>query len=711
MQDQMFGDYRVVKQLGSGTLGNLFLAEHRFIKKHFALKVLPPELSQDTGLIQRFEEEVVRLSQLDHPHLVKIHTVSYAEGVYFLVTDCVVDSLGETTNLAQYMSGRQERLREEELLSVMRQIAGALDYAHKEGAVHRGLKLNNILIGKAQRGIDVFISDLGLSKIVSTGKVVARAFKTVAEALSLVPAEEGFDGRYVPSPIDAEKQTKLSHSFLQSYAFLAPEQKRFEQVGVQADTYAFGVLIYYLITGFFPEGIFMLPSEIAPEYHHDWDNIVTQCLNFDPKRRPTQLLSLLDKKRVHLQPVIAPVAQPQVEIKIRPQPEIEPMQEASSLELISQAPLRTINPHATLREETVLRPFIQRAVQIPTSVVQTPTSAVQMPVSATQPSPVSEVHAPVPEFAAVAAERQEVAIGATPSINVAPSISFVDVHELPVAAPPAAAEGNYAQQLNAMLNRDPVITQYQPEKKETKTIEPLQTEMVVIRGGLFIRGSDIGNRDEMPCHKIELESFAIDIHPVTNEQFIRFLEYVGSEKDQSYNDLIRLKDSRVSRSGGRLSIEPGYMKHPVVGVTWYGAVNYAKWAGKRLPYESEWEIAARGGLENFMYPKGAQIEKSQANFFSSDTTPVMSYVPNGYGLYDMVGNVYEWCHDWYGYNYYEISASEPHNPKGPLQGVYRVLRGGCWKSLQEDMRCSHRHRNNPGTMNSTYGFRCAADVR
>lgn len=149
----------------------------------------------------------------------------------------------------------------------------------------------------------------------------------------------------------------------------------------------------------------------------------------------------------------------------------------------------------------------------------------------------------------------------------------------------------------------------------------------------------------------------------------------------------------------------------MVGVTWYGAVAYAKWVGKRLPTEAEWEIAASSAQESMRYPMGETIEKTQANFFSSDTTAVMSYAANTLGLFDMAGNVYEWVQDWYGYNYFETSVQEPDNPPGPVQGVYRVLRGGCWKSLQEDLRCSKRNRNNPGTVNSTYGFRCAADVQ
>jgi formylglycine-generating enzyme required for sulfatase activity/tRNA A-37 threonylcarbamoyl transferase component Bud32 len=654
VQEQILGDYKIVKQIGAGALGNVLLAEHRFIKKHYVLKVLPRELSQERGFIERFEQEVAKLALLEHPHIVKIHTVSFAEGLYFLVSDCIVDSIGETTNLAQYMSGRKERLREEELLSVMRQVADALDYAHLKGQViHRALKLNNILIGKGSAGIDVYISDFGLATIISPGKVVMRSFKVMAEALGALPVEEKVEEHYLPTPVDGEKLTKLSHSFLQSYAFLAPEQKRCEQVGVQADTYAFGILAYYLIAGHFPEGYFAMPSEIAPEYHYDWDRLICQCLNQDPQRRPTQLLTFLENNGERLVP--------RSSVEVSP-PLAETKQIASAIEHLKGGMLRPPPPQQVDKEEPPLKPIIHRTME--------------------------KIPEPLPAQATV------------PAAAVVENKESVPHHE-----------ENYAEQLSALLNREPIVTQYHPERKETREIEPIQTEMAVMRGGQFFRGSNSGSRDEMPRHKISLDSFAIDIHPVTNEQFVRFLEYMGGEKDQNYNDLIRLKDSRISRSGGKLSIESGYAKHPVVGVTWYGAVGYAKWAGKRLPTEAEWEVAVRGGFENYTYPLGEQIEKSQANFFSSDTTPVMSYAPNGYGLYDMVGNVYEWCQDWYGYNYYETTAQEPKNPKGPLQGVYRVLRGGCWKSLQEDMRCSHRHRNNPGTVNSTYGFRCAADVQ
>lgn len=255
-----------------------------------------------------------------------------------------------------------------------------------------------------------------------------------------------------------------------------------------------------------------------------------------------------------------------------------------------------------------------------------------------------------------------------------------------------------------------LVSEYIPEKTMNRAIEPLPTESVAIQQGYYFRGSVTGCRDESPRHEVKVDAFKMDIHPVTNEQFVRFLESLGGEKDAQNHDVIRLKDARIKRVGGKFQIERGYNRHPVVGVTWYGAVAYAKWVGKRLPTEAEWEIACLGGNSGATYSTGETIEKSQANFFSSDTTAVMSYPSNQYGLYDMAGNVYEWCADWYDYSYYDVSIQEPDNPKGPLQGVYRVLRGGCWKSLKEDLRCAKRHRNNPGATDGTYGFRCAQDV-
>lgn len=625
---RLLGDYSLIKQIGNGSLGTVYLAEHLFMKKQYILKVLPEELAMDRSFIQRFEEEVGALAALDHPNIVKIHNVSFSHGQYFLVTDCVVDSLGETTNLAQHIMSRTQRFGEEELYHVLLQIADALDYAHSKkigskGAVHRGIKLNNILVGQDKNRIGVYLSDFGLSKIIGIGAVLTRTYKMVAEALgvsaAVVGVKIGQDG-YPSPPIENQKLLPLHASFLQNYAFLAPEQKRLDStrnVEGKADVFAFGVLTYFLLTGEFPEGCFDPPSLHRGDLTCDWDSLVEECLRPDPERRPELLIPLLGG--------------------------------------IHKLKSNSIN-------ETMPVPM---SLQPPPSISLEPAEEVQPEISQLRPV----IHHTTLEL---------------PQVDLDPLAIF--------------------QQESGG------VKQYIPEHRETKNIKPLQTEMVVIQGGEFWRGSNDGNRDEMPRHKIILPSFAIDKHPVTNEQFLRFLEVMGGEKDSNHQDIIRLKLSRIKRNGGKLSIESGYGKHPVVGVTWYGAVGYAKWVGKRLPTEAEWEVACRGGIENNFYPTGEDIEKTQANFFSSDTIAVMSYAANNYGLYDMAGNVYEWCHDWYGYNYYETSVQEPESPLGPWQGVYRVLRGGCWKSLKEDLRCSRRHRNNPGTVNGTYGFRCAADV-
>lgn len=689
MEARVLGDYNVIKPIGQGSLGVVFLAEHRFMKRQYVLKVLPEELASDRGFIQRFEEEVGKLASLDHPNIVKIHNISYDQGQYFLVTDCIVDDFGETTNLAQYLLSRGKRIEEEELFRMLRQIAEALDYAHQkkinhQNLVHRNLKPNNILIGKGRGAIDLYISDFGLSKIIGPGAVLTRTYKAVADALGISGVLNGTKGsqEYYPTPpIDSLKLTPLHTSFLQNYAFLAPEQKRLDggqPVDAKVDVFAFGVLTYFLLMGELPEGIFEMPSQRG-QYKWNWDHLLHLCLQNYSSKRPDLLVEVLESIR-KTERFIALSKQ---EHQSTAEQAISHVAEPCTI----HEPLET----SSLVDEKQNIYFTELAVTVPDQ------EEMLVERSEEKIEPVVQAGLKASFFVESVPQSKPAEKGA---MVLRPVILGPQLERPQCDPDPAAA-----------FRVDQTVKVYQPEKKEIPDIFPLLTDMVVIKGGVFFRGSSDGNRDETPRHQITLSSFAIDIHPVTNEQFVRFLEAMGGEKDTNHHDIIRMRDSRIKRTGGKLSIESGYAKHPVVGVTWYGSIAYARWVGKRLPTEAEWEVAARGSRENSLFPTGEDIEKTQANFFSSDTTSVMSYAPNGYGLYDMAGNVYEWCYDWYGYNYYEMSVQEPDNPKGPLQGVYRVLRGGCWKSLKEDLRCSRRHRNNPGTVNGTYGFRCAADVQ
>ena len=649
MDKSTLGDYAIIKRLGQGTLGSVYLAEHRFIKKQYVLKVLPEELATDRNFIQRFEKEIAALASLEHPHIVKVHNVGFAEGYYFLVTDCIVDCFGETTNLTQYLSINKQSLNENEILELITQVASALSYIHKKQwngtLAHRGLKLNNILIGKGERGFHIALSDVGLSHIVGEGAILTRMYKNLADVLSLDLSYSVFakpnDERYITGPLETNKLSKLHASFLQTYAFLAPEQKIFREkpVGPAADAYAFGVLTYFLLMHCFPEGYFPLPSKAYADFRLNWDHLIRECLHPDPMKRPPCLLQLIDNL-------------------------IKPSTESKSTQYIEQEEAIIDWNEGMTSRETNTATMLKKEEQISSSseIITTVTNIIKE----NQPKPI---------------------------------LNPQEISRPDYSADPAAA-----------FQFESVVARYVPKEKEYKDVKPLHSEMAIIKGGEYFHGSNEGGRDERPRHKVKIRGFALDIHPVTNEQFVLFLEVMGGEKDANNQDIIRLRESRIKRYSGKLIIESGYSKHPIIGVTWYGAIAYAKWLGKRLPTEAEWEIAACGGESEYLYPTGNDIERTQANFFSTDTTPVMSYPPQENGLYDMAGNVYEWCQDWYDYNYYEVSEQEPENPTGPLQGVYRVLRGGCWKSLQEDLRCSHRHRNNPGIVNRTYGFRCAADL-
>ena len=243
--------------------------------------------------------------------------------------------------------------------------------------------------------------------------------------------------------------------------------------------------------------------------------------------------------------------------------------------------------------------------------------------------------------------------------------------------------------------------------------------MVLIPAGEFQMGSNDGDNDEKPVHTVYVDAFYMDKYEVTNAQYKRFVDANPEWRKDRINK--RFHNGSYLKLWNGNNYPAGEADHPVVDVSWYAAMAYAEWAGKRLPTEAEWEKAARGGLKGQKYPWGNAIDANKANYGRNvgDTTPVGSYAANGYGLYDMAGNVWEWCLDEYDKSFY--SGSPVRNPiagadiTDVIQNYTnvkssRILRGGSWYGTLQIVRVANRFNNTPSYTLFNFGFRCARAV-
>uniref|UniRef100_A0A8D2Q0M1 Formylglycine-generating enzyme n=2 Tax=Zosterops lateralis melanops TaxID=1220523 RepID=A0A8D2Q0M1_ZOSLA len=279
--------------------------------------------------------------------------------------------------------------------------------------------------------------------------------------------------------------------------------------------------------------------------------------------------------------------------------------------------------------------------------------------------------------------------------------------------------------------------------------------MVAIPGGVFTMGTqepEIQQDGEGPARRVHINSFYMDQYEVSNQDFERFVSSTGyiteAEKfgdsfvfEGMLSEAVKadihqavaaapwwlpVKGASWKHPEGPDSSISSRMDHPVLHVSWNDAVAFCTWAGKRLPTEAEWEYSCRGGLENRLFPWGNKLQpKGQhyANIWQGEfptnntaedgykgTAPVSAFPPNGYGLYNMVGNAWEWTSDWWAVHH---SPQDLHNPKGPSSGTDRVKKGGsymCHKSYCYRYRCAARSQNTPDSSASNLGFRCAADT-
>lgn len=249
--------------------------------------------------------------------------------------------------------------------------------------------------------------------------------------------------------------------------------------------------------------------------------------------------------------------------------------------------------------------------------------------------------------------------------------------------------------------------------------------MIFIPASSFIMGSPLGegSDDEYPQPGVYLDAFYIDKYEVTNREYMKFVEATGDHypewmKPGSKYNIRTGSDDYYKKLGDALTVPA----HPVVGISWNDAVAYCRWVGKRLPTEAEWEKAARG-TDGRKYPWG-NSEPDSGGFYRANwgegsdhkvwkqdgykyTAPAGSF-PRGaspYGVMDMAGNVWEWCSDWYDETYY--GSGPDNNPKGPIYGTSRVVRGGSWSLSAYDCRCATRLSGTPTFSGYDVGFRCA----
>jgi len=255
----------------------------------------------------------------------------------------------------------------------------------------------------------------------------------------------------------------------------------------------------------------------------------------------------------------------------------------------------------------------------------------------------------------------------------------------------------------------------------------------VIPQGNFTMGEGIAGTDN-PVHEITLNEFGICPHAVTNEEYKLFCDITDHEKPPA-GDIFQAPETYFENR----------RNYPVVDVSWYDAVTYCNWLsevdklepcynlttwaydssknGYHLPTEAQWEKASRGGLDNpaKIFPWGDESPGNRCNYIGyagilqnemadfdglgNGTLPVDSLISNGYGLLNIVGNVWEWCNDWYLENYYYNSPST--NPLGPSTGTEKVIRGGAWNTSEEKLHCATRNSRNPGHKRFDIGFRIA----
>lgn len=670
--------------LGEGGFGKVYKAYDTHRDRYVAIKMaeVKPHLEE-----VRLKKEVEIISKLpSHPNIAyyeECYTFSTFAGEY----DFGVLQYYDEGNLQQLFTDK--KLSYEQKDSILRQILEGIAFLHSQGIIHRDLKPQNILISNRNGKYIPKITDFGISK-----------------------------------KLDVDKSSIFTNSLAGAgtLSFASPEQLMGNTIRKNTDLWSFGVIAIWLFTSKLPftagtpevtseagrielfkqitSGDILSIIQLLPS---SWKNLISQCIKVDINSRissASKSLEMLDGKVEEI------IEEPLSENTTINETIISNQTNFSTREIVSDNSNSSELGICYQTKDTVAPNGIEQKIEASKRKLKEPS-----------PKPMREP------------KKSKTGIFSLIVIMLA----LIAILFFIVSPKGTSKEGLLERAKQDSIARADNLT----ISKSEKVVQAENNDMVFVKGGTFYMGNNSGFADEKPLHKVILSDFLIDKYEVTTKDFAQFIEstgYITDAEKSGFGYILNKNYYFVKKSNiNWRHDEYGNQRdasnslYPVMRISWNDAFNYAKWIGKRLPTEAEWEYAASGGVNSkgYIYSGGNDLNKV-ANYGSGQIKVVGTLEPNELGIYDMTGNVYEWCQDFYDGIYYKNSPES--DPKGPEVGVldvwrnnehiglvsgitskFHVYRGGSCMYYEEDLRIKNRGRTyyNDAAMATLSGFRCA----
>ena len=672
------GQYVLLEKLGAGGMGQVYKAYHPGMDRIVAIKVILAKGKIAEESVRRFEREVKAAAKLSHPNIITVYDAGNANGRHFMVMELVK---GQDLNIIVHRKGT---LGVSETINFIKQVARGLAFAHENRVIHRDIKPANLLL---DTNGNVKILDMGLAKISS---------RENEEKVSMLTG---------------------TTSIMGTVDFMSPEQGLSSRdVDARADMYSLGATLYYLLTKqvmyagdtafakLIAHSELPIPSlkAIRPDVSDNLEFIYTKMVAKQVEDRYQSMLELIQdldatekgsastKNLTELSTIYSLQDEfGEMGVNRLSSKTGSPSSKSTKLfkekdykiALIATGAVILVSGIVAFALFAIGRPSNpQKEVALKNVIANENTASVKNKVSFENVKPI----APIKENSGKA----------TPpvTVSITPAIPKIDVPEVMpktinlLEAPFTKIKANEKQNEVAKILRKEV-------EEKVDLGNGVSLDLVLIPPGKFVMGSpptEIGHHISETQHEVTLTNpFYMGKYEVTQEQW--------------------------ETISGNYTSETKGPNLPVTSVSWDDCQTFIKKLNEktkgsyRLPTEAEWEFSCRAGT-TIAYSFGSSIKKNDANFgdgMAGFIKPVGSYKANPYGLYDMHGNVYEWCEDWFA----SYAAGIVTNPKGPAAAELRVLRGGSFGSNDENsLRCANRFFSAPSNRFTGVGFRLVRDV-